>query len=461
MRGLYTYMSNEKTRVALFSLLASVLITAMNITAWLLTNSLAVLAEAMHTFLDIFVTTITLIAVNVGSKPPDKEHPFGHGKAESIGGLFGSLFIIVAGILIGYESAERIITRTPFSPDVIAIVVMAIAIAIDANRSRTLRRVATKWNSRALEADSYHFLSDVAIEVSVVALMIIGLLMERFRIGLFNEWGTILDALVAFVIVIYFSIIGARIMRTSIDELMDRSSEELTNRVANIAKSVQGVVSVKDIRARRIGSIAHIEVTIGVSDHLGIAEAHSIADNVESAIRREVGPSIVMVHVEPELREKIERALANVSDPLIINIHELNIMKSQSGAIVSMHMVIRGDAKLSDADKAINEVKNIIRQVLPNALVWVHLEPDMKIINTDDVRRIADLVCSKYGGYVGDINVINIEGVNAIHILVYLPQNMNIVEAHNVATEIESEIAKIYSMPHHVTVSVLPNTKAL
>lgn len=137
-------------------------------------------------------------------------------------------------------------------------------------------------------------------------------------------------------------------------------------------------------------------------------------------------------------------------------------MRSQSGAIVSMHMVIRGgDAKLSDADKAINEVKNIIRQILPNALVWVHLEPDMKIINTDDIRRIADLVCSKYGGHVGDINVINIEGVNAIHILVYLPQNMNIVEAHNVATEIESEIAKIYSMPHHVTVSVLPDTKAL
>ncbi|WP_243679144.1 cation diffusion facilitator family transporter [Vulcanisaeta distributa] len=263
MKSLYTYMSNEKTRVALFSLLASVLITAMNITAWLLTNSLAVLAEAMHTFLDILVTAITLIAVNVGSKPPDKEHPFGHGKAESIGGLFGSLFIIVAGILIGYESAERIITRMPFSPDVIAIVVMAIAIAIDVNRSRALRRVATKWNSRALEADSYHFLSDVAIEVSVVALMIIGLLMERLSISLFNEWGTILDALVAFAIVIYFSVISARIMRASIDELMDRTSEDLIRRVTDITKSVQGVVSVKDVRARRIGSMAHIEVTIG------------------------------------------------------------------------------------------------------------------------------------------------------------------------------------------------------
>ncbi|WP_245522474.1 cation diffusion facilitator family transporter [Vulcanisaeta distributa] len=461
MRSLYTYMSNEKTRVALFSLLASVLITVMNITAWLLTNSLAVLAESMHTFLDILVTTITLIAVSVGSKPPDKEHPFGHGKAESIGGLFGSLFIIVAGILIGYESAERIMMRTPFTPDMVAIIVMAIAIAIDVNRSRALRRAAVKWNSRALEADSYHFLSDVAIETSVIALMIIGLLMERLSIGLFDEWGALLDSLIAFAIVIYFSVIGARIMRTSIDELMDKTSEELIRRVANVTKSVQGVVSVKDIKARRIGSMAHIEVTIGVSDHLSIAEAHNIADNVESAIKREVGPSIVMVHVEPELRERVERALASVRNPLITNIHELNILESQNGVVVSMHMVVRSDAKLSDINKAVNEVESKVKQEIPNALVWIHLEPDKRAINIDEVRKAVNAVCSKYGGRVGDINIVEAGGISAMRILVYLPQSMSVTEAHNVATEIESEIAKVYSMPYHVVVSVLPDTKTL
>lgn len=430
MRSLYTYMSNEKTRVALFSLLASVLITAMNITAWLLTNSLAVLAESMHTFLDILVTTITLIAVSVGSKPPDKEHPFGHGKAESIGGLFGSLFIIVAGILIGYESAERIIMRTPFTPDMVAIAVMAIAIAIDVNRSRALKRAAIKWNSRALEADSYHFLSDVAIETSVIALMIIGLLMERLSIGLFDEWGgALLDSLIAFAIVIYFSVIGARIMRTSIDELMDKTSEDLIRRVANVTKSVQGVVSVKDIKARRVGSMAHIEVTIGgVSDHLSIAEAHNIADNVESAIKREVGPSIVMVHVEPELRERVERALASVRNPLIINIHELNIMESQNGVVVSMHMVVKSDAKLSDINKAVNEVESKVRQEIPNALVWIHLEPDKRTINIDEVRKAVNAVCSKYGGRVSDINIVEVEGISAMRILIYLPQSMSVTE---------------------------------
>ncbi|WP_460173190.1 cation diffusion facilitator family transporter [Vulcanisaeta sp. JCM 14467] len=461
MKSLYTYMSNEKTRVALLSLLASVLITVMNIAAWLLTNSLAVLAEAMHTFLDILVTSITLIAVSIGSKPPDVEHPFGHGKAESIGGLFGSLFIIVAGILIGYESAERIIMRVPFSPDIVAIVVMAIAIIIDVNRSRALRRAAIKWNSRALEADSYHFLSDVAIESSVVALMVVGLLMERLSIGLFDEWGTLLDALVAFAIVMYFSVIGARIMKTSIDELMDRVSEDLINRVTNVTKSVKGVVSVKDVKARRVGSMAHIEVTIGVSDHLSIADAHSIADNVETAIKREVGPSIVMVHVEPELRERVEKVLAGVRNPLIVNIHELNIMESQNGVVVSMHMVVRSDAKLSDINKVVNEVEDRVKQVVPNALVWVHLEPDKRTINIDEVRRVVDSVCSKYGGHVGDINIVDVEGVNAMRILVYLPRDMSITEAHNIASEIESEIAKVYSMPYHVVVSVLPDAKTL
>ncbi len=462
MKGLSSYVSNEKTRVALFSLLASVSITIMNIAAWLLTNSLAVLAETMHTFLDILVTTITLVAVNVGSKPPDREHPFGHGKAESIGGLFGSLFIIIAGILIGYESAERIIMRIPFSPDIVAIIVMTIAIIIDFNRSRALRKMAIKWNSRALEADSYHFMSDIAISASVVVLMVVGLMTERFDIGFFDRWGTLFDTMVAFGIVIYFSIIGIRLMRTSIDELMDRTSEDLVRRIMNAASSVPGVISVKDVKARRVGSMTHVEVTIGVSDHLSVSEAHGIADNVEIAVRREIGRSMVMVHVEPELREKIEKILAGIRDPLIVNIHDLNIINSRDiGIIVSMHVIVKSNTKLSDISRVIGNIEDSIRQVVPNARVWVHLEPYNRDINIAEIRRIADAVSSRYGGYVSDVYVINIEGMSIMWILVYLPPDMSITKAHDVATEIENEIAKVYSMPHHITVSVLPETKAL
>lgn len=81
--------------------------------------------------------------------------------------------------------------------------------------------------------------------------------------------------------------------------------------------------------------------------------------------------------------------------------------------------------------------------------------------NIDEIRRAVNAVCSKYGGRIGDINVIDIEGISAMRILVYLPQNMSITEAHNIATEIEGEVAKVYSMPYHVVVSVLPDTKSL
>ncbi|WP_252901444.1 cation transporter dimerization domain-containing protein [Vulcanisaeta sp. JCM 14467] len=182
---------------------------------------------------------------------------------------------------------------------------------------------------------------------------------------------------------------------------------------------------------------------------------------METAIKREVGPSIVMVHVEPELRERVEKVLAGVRNPLIVNIHELNIMESQNGVVVSMHMVVRSDAKLSDINKVVNEVEDRVKQVVPNALVWVHLEPDKRTINIDEVRRVVDSVCSKYGGHVGDINIVDVEGVNAMRILVYLPRDMSITEAHNIASEIESEIAKVYSMPYHVVVSVLPDAKTL
>jgi len=459
MGGVSSIMRNEKTRIAFLSLLASVSITIMNAVAWLLTGSLAVLAETMHTTLDILVTTITLVAVGVGSKPPDKEHPYGHGKAESIGGLFGSLFIIVTGILIGYESAERLIMRVPFSPDPVAAVVMVIAIIIDLNRSRALKNAAIKWNSRALEADSYHFMSDVAISASVIALIIMGKLMDLLSPGLFNIWGTVLDSLLAFGIVIYFSIIGVRLIRTSIDELMDRTSEDLARRATTAAMSVPGVLAVKDVKARRVGSMAHIEITIGVSDHLDVSDAHRIADNVESAIKRDVGSSMVMVHIEPMLRERIEKALAGVEDPVLVNVHELNIVNLPSGVVVSMHAVIKGDAKLEDVDRAIKKIESSIKGVVPDARVWVHVEPNKSVINVNEIRDLANAVSSKYGGYVGDVQVINVHGVDVMRVLVYLPPGIDVVTAHNVATEIESEIAKAYSMPHHVIVSVLPRNE--
>ncbi|MFP3484425.1 MAG: cation diffusion facilitator family transporter [Vulcanisaeta sp.] len=449
-------MSNEKIRVALLSLLASVSITVMNVVAWLLTNSLAVLAEAIHTALDILVTAITLAAVSVGSKPPDKEHPYGHGKAESIGGLFGSLFIIIAGILIGYESAERLILGIPFSPDPVAAVVMAIAIVVDLNRSRALRRAAIKWNSRALEADSYHFMSDVAISASVIALIIAGKLMELFNVGLFDVWGTVLDSLLSFGIVIYFSIISARLIRTSIDELMDRMSEDLARRAATAALTVPGVLRVRDVKARRAGSMAHIEITIGVSDHLGIADAHRIADEVEAAIKREVGRSIVMVHVEPELREKIEKALASIRDPLLVNIHELTITKLSRDTVVSMHVVVRSNARLSDVERILREIESSIKNVEPNVKVWIHVEPEKAIINSDEIRNLASAVAAKYGGYVGDVEIINVGGINLLRVLIYLPPEIDVLMAHNIATEIEGEISRVYSMPRHVIVTTLP-----
>ncbi|MGC8543783.1 MAG: cation diffusion facilitator family transporter, partial [Vulcanisaeta sp.] len=346
------------------------------------------------------------------------------------------------------------------SPDIIAAIIMAIAIAIDFNRSRALRNAAVKWNSRALEADAYHFMSDMAISASVIVLMIIGIIMERLSIALFDTWGTILDALVSFGIVIYFSIIGIRLLRTAIDELMDRASEDLIRRVSSAVMSVPGVTSVRNIRARRAGYLAHIEVTIGVSDHLSISEAHGIADKVESAIKREIGPSLIMVHVEPELREKVEKALAMVNDPILINIHELDIINTpESGIIVSLHAVVRSDVQLDSIRDVVNKIERSIKNAVPNAKVWIHIEPDKRHIDVDAVKRVTREIVSKYGGYIGDVYLVTTNNISIMRVLVYLPPNIDVITAHNIATEIENEIAKVYSMPHHIIVSVLPASK--
>ncbi|WP_069807412.1 cation diffusion facilitator family transporter [Vulcanisaeta thermophila] len=450
---------NEKVRIAFLSLVASVSITIMNIIAWWLTKSAAVLAESVHTALDIVITVITLVAVGVGSKPPDMEHPYGHGKAESIGGLFGSLFMILAGLLVGYEAAEKLIMKIPFKPDIVAVVLLGIAIIIDTNRFRALGRAAVKWNSRALEADSYHFKSDAFISASIVALMIIGLLMDRYYPGVFDYWGSLIDAIAAFAVIIYFGLVGARILRASIDELMDRISEELTSKVREAALTVPNVVGVSNVRARRVGTLTHVELTIKVPDHLGIAEAHQVADNVESAIKRVIGPSLVMVHEEPTLYDKVNNAINSVVKSLgVVNVHEVNIIGNGDSILVTMHVTLNDNTTLKEAQGILNAIEDSIKRVVP-AKVWIHLEPSgvsIENLRVDDVRRIIEGIVNRYGGYVREVEVIRAQGLNAIRVLLALPGNTTVVKAHNIATEVEAELSKVYSMPGHIIITVIP-----
>jgi len=286
----------DKLRAALTSLLAGLAVTTLKLLAWTQSFSVAVLADAVHSAVDLLAVTITYFAVKASLKPPDEEHPYGHHKAEALGGLGGSLAVMTSAAFIAYEAAMKLVRWEPYTPTLIGIAIIALAIIIDFNRVLVLRRF--KGISRALEADALHFATDLASSSAILAMLVVGTLGSIYAPEIFMRWGPALDVALAAAITVYFVRLSLNLLKSSVLELLDYAPPDVVEKTRRRVQAVAGVRSVKVVKVRKSGGIYHAEVTITVDENLTIKEAHEIADKVEKSVKEELGGD-VSVHVEP------------------------------------------------------------------------------------------------------------------------------------------------------------------
>ena len=170
-------MQKEKLNVALVSVFAAVFLTGSKLIIGIMTGSLGILSEALHSGLDMVAAVITYFTVRVSDKPADKHHHFGHGKTENFSALVETLLLLITCIWIIYEAFSRLMTgNTHIEISVWSYLVVIGSIIIDISRSRALSRVAKKYNSQALEADALHFSTDIWSS----AVVLLGLICANF-----------------------------------------------------------------------------------------------------------------------------------------------------------------------------------------------------------------------------------------------------------------------------------------
>ncbi|ABL87308.1 cation diffusion facilitator family transporter [Pyrobaculum islandicum DSM 4184] len=286
----------DKLKAALTSLIAGIAVTALKITAWLQSFSVAVLADAVHSAVDLLAVAITYLAVKTSVKPPDEEHPYGHYKAETLGGIGGSLAVMASATFIAYEAFTRLVRWEPYTPSLAGVVTMAIAIAVDFNRVVVLRKF--RGVSRALEADALHFSTDLASSSAILALLIFGVISEKYAPEVFTRWSPAIDIALATAITIYFIKLSLALLKSSIIELLDYAPPDVVIKTRQLVQRVAGVQAVKTVKVRKAGGVYHADVTIAVDENLTVKEAHEIADQVEKTLKEELGGDIA-VHVEP------------------------------------------------------------------------------------------------------------------------------------------------------------------
>ncbi len=287
--------SNLKQKAAKWSIITNSGLIILKVIAGIASNSLAVLAEAAHSGVDLIASFIAFWAVKKSSLPADEDHPYGHGKYEHLSGMLESILVIGIGVVIIYESILRIISPTPMNHYGFAVIVMMISALVNFFVSRYLYRVAKQTDSDALYADALHLSTDVYTSIGIL----IGLILIWFTgILQFDQISAIVVA--SFIIYEGWSMTKKTIrplLDTAIDlkelELVKNTLQSFDLRYANFHK----------LRSRKSGDITHIDLHLMVAPETTVQSAHELCDILEKKIKEVVPKVQTVIHVEPCKRD--------------------------------------------------------------------------------------------------------------------------------------------------------------
>ena len=278
-------------RATNFAVAAAALMIAAKLGAWLVTDSVSLLSSLADSVMDVLASLINLFAVRQALQPADREHRFGHGKAEPLAGLGQALFITASAIFLIVEAVGRILEPEPISRAPVGIGVMIFAIFVTTALVAYQRRVVRLTGSTAINADSLHYASDILMNVGVIAALVLAM-----TVG----WG-LADPVIAIVIAGVIIHAAYQVGRSAIEQLMDREfPEEDRERIRQIVLEHPEVLDCHDLRTRRSGIDSFIQVHVEMDRELTLLRAHEISDDVEARIRKVFPHAEVLIHADPE-----------------------------------------------------------------------------------------------------------------------------------------------------------------
>jgi len=284
--------SIEKISVARLSIYSNASLTLLKLFAGLLSGSVSILSEAIHSAMDLIAATIAYVSVRISGEPPDMRHAYGHGKYEDIAGLIEALLIIIAAFIIISEAIQKLFHPHEFESSflLLGIVVMGISAVTNIFVSRRLMKIAKKTDSIALEGDAWHLRTDVYTSAGVMVGLIV-----VYITGI-----TFLDPLIAIGVALFILKAGLSLTKKSYSDLIDCSlSEEEQKEIEEIALQYKGeFVNMHCLRTRRAGPEVFIEFHIAVEANTSVHDAHALLDTIEVALLRAYPRATVTIHLE-------------------------------------------------------------------------------------------------------------------------------------------------------------------
>ena len=291
--------SKKLMRLATYaSVSVAISLVVIKLGAWLLSDSVAILSSLIDSSLDTVASLLTLFAVHHAIAPADREHRFGHGKAESIAALGQAAFITGSAIFLLFESGHRLLRPQPIEYGDFAIYVMLVSVILTFGLVQFQLHVARKTMSPAINADSIHYKTDLMVNAGIIASLILS---TRFGFPM-------ADPVIAIGVAVYILHSAWTIGRTALDSLMDHElSPEDRERITAVANAHTEVKGLHDLRTRMAGIKPFIQLHLELPGDMTLHDAHIVSDQVEADLLSEFPNAEVIIHQDPEdIEEKTD-----------------------------------------------------------------------------------------------------------------------------------------------------------
>jgi cation diffusion facilitator family transporter len=447
----------EKINVAITSIIASAGLTLSKIIIALVTNSLGILSEGMHSGIDVIAAVMTLYAVRMAIKPPDIKHNYGYAKFESLTSLGEVILLFVIAGWIMYEGIERLFfVHSQPEITVFSFGVMASSIIVDYGRSKVLYKAARKHGSQALEADALHF----KVDMLTSAIVLTGLTVAY----LFNIPNADAVAAVAVSVLIVFTSLG--LGRRTLDVLLDKAPKGISAQIQEAITGLEGVKNPHDIRVRKVGNDVFVDLHIEVPRTFTHDKAHRIATSMENKIKNDVLPNAdIVVHVDAikdESSETIDDKIRLIASefPQIKNIHSIylsQILPNSNNSIydtsrrdieedfenaLKFHLYLdiqmEGSIHLRDAHAIIDDFEKRIKSEIPTVKqITTHMETETNVKSSIGLEKSFDM---SFREMIKE-NALSVNGVTDCKNIsvIYIGSNLHITLAITISSDAKNK----------------------
>jgi cation diffusion facilitator family transporter len=441
--------------VALASVFIGVVLVLGKLVVGLLTGSLGILSEAVHSILDVAASVFALVAVRTARKPADSEHPYGHGRAENVAAFAEGVLLMITAAGIAFEALRRLtVGGGAVNAAGYAFALLIATLVIESGRAGILRGVGRVAESEALQADATNRLTDVLATIGVLAGLV------GVRLGF--VWA---DSVAALLVAGIVARAAAMVAWRSGDILMDRAPAGAERQLRAAIQDVSGVREVRSVRVRRSGPNLLGDASIATARMLSLEAAGRLVDEVKRVANATLPSLELTVVVEgqaqpSDLVERIHAAAAR--DGGVRDLHNVTVERESDGSLhLTMHAKLPGDMTLATASLASAELERTLRAELPEATrVDIHLEPmEPQVVRGEDVTSRRAQLTARMREVVAahpevrrcvDVELSDRHHRIHAHVVAELDGEVSLEYAHRVESELEQQIRRALPEVHEV-----------